>query len=281
MASGFPLGVVVRMEEGPGTVLAKVHRLGLPTCQISCYDPAYYTDEALGLLLAGMKEFGIEITALWAGWPGRVVWDFIEGPETVGLVPYGVRRERAEAIMRAADFAHRLGVGHVVTHLGFVPEDPKDEKYVTLVPVLREIARHCRKNGQAFCWETGQETPVTLLRTIEDTGEDNVGVNLDPANLLLYGKANPVDALDILGPHVKGVHIKDGEYPVNGRELGQEKRVGEGRVDFPRFLRSLRKHGYRGPLTIECEFEGDQQFEGVLWAKERLEAWLAAMDGTS
>ena len=133
----------------------------------------------------------------------------------------------------ASGFAHKVGVESITTHVGFIPENPKDPVYISLTDVLRVVATFCKVNGQSFWFETGQETPVTLLRTIEDIGAENLGVNLDPANLLMYGKANPADALDIIGEYVRGVHAKDGDYPTNGRKLGKEKPLGKGRVNFP------------------------------------------------
>lgn len=274
MTLRYELGLVVRLEEGPEKILRKVRDLGLTACHISVYDPSYFSQETARTLRDESEATGVKIAGLWAGWPGRVVWDFVYGPETVGLVPLAVRNERAEIIMQASDFAASLGIETVMTHLGFVPENAKDELYTSLIPVIRKVADHCGRNGQTFCFETGQETPITLLRTIHDVEADNVGVNFDPANLLLYGKGNPQDAMDILGPYVRGVHIKDGEYPVDGRNLGQEKPVGEGRVDFPLLIEKLDRFGYDGPLCIECELEGQRQIEEIRSAKARLEEWL-------
>jgi len=112
---------------------------------------------------------------------------------------------------------------------------------------------------------------VTLLRTFEDVGAENFGVNFDPANLLMYGKANPIDALDILGEYVKDVHAKDGEYPKSGRQLGEEKPLGEGRVNFPVFLSKLKELNYAGSLTIEREISGPQQIIDIKRGKKYLE----------
>ena len=128
-----------------------------------------------------------------------------------------------------------------------------------------------KANGQYFLFETGQETPVTLLRTIEDIGTDNLGINLDPANLILYGKANPVDALDVFGKYVRDVHAKDGLYPTDGKHLGRETPLGEGKVDFPRLIAKLREVGYDGSLTIEREISGEQQLKDILRGKALLE----------
>ena len=122
-----------------------------------------------------------------------------------------------------------------------------------------------------FWFETGQETPITLLRTIEDVGTGNMGINLDPANLLMYGKANPVDALDVFGKYVTGVHAKDGEYPTNGRDLGVEMPLGEGRVNFQVLIPKLKALGYTGALTIEREISGPQQNEDIRRAMELLD----------
>jgi sugar phosphate isomerase/epimerase len=131
------------------------------------------------------------------------------------------------------------------------------------VAALAEVARCALDNGVDFWFETGQETPVAVLRTIERIGLPNVGVNLDTANLILYGKANPVDSLDVFGQYVRGVHAKDGRYPTEGMNLGKETPIGEGRVDFPAVVARLKEFGYAGPLTIEREIEGEQQIADI------------------
>ena len=136
---------------------------------------------------------------------------------------------------------------------------------------MDQIAEHVKENGQYFLFETGQETPVTLRRAIEDIGTGNLGINLDPANLIIYGKANPIDALDVFGEYVRDIHAKDGCYPTNGHELGEEKPLGDGKVNFPMFIKRLKEIGYDGPLTIEREISGDKQIEDIKHAKVLLE----------
>jgi len=275
MAKGrWDLGLAVKMIEGPDKIIGKVRSYGLGTCHIGVRDPDYYSDTTLALLSDELQKHEVTATALWAGWPGRVAWDLLDGPSTVGVVPYELREERAAVIKQGADWAARLGIEHVITHLGFVPEDGNDPQYTSLIPVLTSIANHLEQNGQTFLWETGQETPVALLRTIEDVGMPNVGVNLDPANLILYGKGNPVDAVGVLGQHIRAVHVKDGTYPTNTRGLGEEKVVGDGQVDFPRLLEALGAEGYDGTLCIECEFPGAEQDAAIRTAISRLEKWL-------
>jgi len=266
------LGMIIPLREDVESEFRKVQNLGFPTCQVSCWNVDLYNDEMAKRLKSASEDYDVEITTLWAGLPGRYVWNFIEGPSTIGLVPPRWRRVRMKALRKASDFARKVGVESVTTHVGFIPEDPQDRKYVTLIPLLKEVARFCGENGQSFWFETGQETPVTLLRTIEDIGAENLGVNFDPANLLMYGKANPIDALDIIGTYVRGVHAKDGEYPTNGRELGKEKPLGEGRVNYPVLIPKLKSLGYRGALTIEREIKGPQQIRDIKRAKKILEA---------
>lgn len=209
------------------------------------------------------------------GLPGRHVWDFLEGPVTIGLVPPGLRAQRLAVLKRGADFAAQAGVTSITTHVGFIPETPTDPLYPGLVEAVGEISGTCAERGLSFWFETGQETPVTLLRVMEDVGAGNLGVNLDPANLLMYGKANPVDALETIGHVVRGVHAKDGEYPTNGRKLGVEKPLGQGRVDFPGLVARLRALGYAGELTIEREISGLQQIADIREGKRFLEQVLA------
>jgi sugar phosphate isomerase/epimerase len=264
------------LEAGPEAAIEAVAALGLPTCQVGCWNQSLLTAEVASRLAAAALASGVEITTLWAGQPGKHVWNFIEGPATIGLVPPETRAARLAALKLGSDFARRLGLLSITTHVGFIPENPGDPAYSSLVETLRELAQHCLQNGQTFCFETGQETPITLLRVMDDIGTGNLGINLDPANLLLYGKANPVDALDILGPYVRGVHAKDGEYPTDGRSLGEEKPLGQGRVNFPRLLARLREFGYNGALTIEREISGPQQIADIKEAVRLLNGWLAA-----
>jgi len=199
------------------------------------------------------------------------VWDFYQGPLTIGLVPRETRAARIAHIKKASDFAKQCGIPAVQTHCGFIPENPNDEVYRETVTAMREVAAYCKRNGQNFRYETGQETPITLVRAIQDVGMDNQGVNFDLANLILYGKANPVDAIELLGPYVQGIHAKDGLWPTNPKWLGEEVAIGKGKVDFPRIIGRLKELDYRGAVTIEREISGPRQMEDVRSAITYLE----------
>jgi len=250
---------------------------GFQHCQLISWDITRWTDEDARFINELCAEFGVEITAFWCGWEGPRKWNFTEGPETLGLVPVAYRFARMQNLLDGAAFAKKLNVNDIVTHMGFIPENPSDPNYPGLRAAVREIAEKLLKNEQNLLFETGQETPVTLLRLFEDVATGNLFVNLDPANLLMYGKANPVDALDVIGDYVRGVHAKDGLYPTNGSQLGKEVKVGTGKVDFERLLRALRAHGFDGSLTIEREIRGEQQLIDILDTQRYLQTLIDAL----
>ena len=163
--------------------------------------------------------------------------------------------------------------------MGFIPENPYDPNFPGFCRAVRVVAEHLKRNGQYLLFETGQETPVTLLRCFEAVGCENLAVNLDTANLILYGKANPVDALEVFGKYVRNLHAKDGCWPVNGHDLGVETPIGEGRVDFPAVFRKLHELGYDSWITIEREIEGEQQIRDILSAREYLQSIMVDVYG--
>ena len=262
------LGLIIGIGKNPDVAMAKVRDLGLPTCQVFVDE---FESEQITRLRQALDKHGIEATSLVVGGPGQEVWDFYQGPLTIGLVPRETRAARIAHIKKASDFAKQCGIPAVQTHCGFIPENPNDPVYKETVLAMREVASYCKSNGQNFRYETGQETPITLVRAIRDVGLDNQGVNFDLANLILYGKANPVDAIEILGPYVQGIHAKDGLWPTNPKELGEEVAIGKGKVDFPRIIARLKELDYRGAVTIEREISGPRQVEDVRAAKNYLE----------
>ncbi len=227
--------------------------------ELNCWNPDLYTPALSEAILTEAARLKIKITSLWAGWPGPAVWDFVNGPTTLGIVPEQYRAARIEALKKGAEFAHRLGLPAIITHLGFIPENRSDPQFKGVVQAVREVALVLKEWSMEFWFETGQESPVTMLRLIEAVGTGNLGVNLDPANLILYGKANPIDALDTFGRYVRNVHAKDGLYPTTPDKLGEEVKIGRGKVRFPDFISRLDEIGYRGPFIIEREISGDQQ----------------------
>jgi L-ribulose-5-phosphate 3-epimerase len=262
------LGIILSLSADPQADIKRVHDLGFPTCQLG----VRATDDATAAKLRqALDMYHVEATSAVSGGPGREVYDFYQGPQTIGLVPREFREARIARMKEVSDFAKKAGIPAVQSHCGFIPENPNDPVYTEAVQAIRTVAAYCRQNGQNFRCETGQETPITLVRAIRDVGLDNVGVNFDAANLILYGKANPVDAVEILGPYIQGVHAKDGLYPTGPERLGVEVPIGEGKVNFPVLIGKLKNIGYKNPLTIEREIRGEKQTADILAAKAYLE----------
>ncbi|MBM4078947.1 MAG: sugar phosphate isomerase/epimerase, partial [Planctomycetes bacterium] len=126
-------------------------------------------------------------------------------------------------------------------------------------------------NGQEFSLETGQEKADVLLEFIHEVNRPNVKVNFDPANMILYGTGEPIPALKVLGKYVVGVHCKDGTWPTEKDKLGHETVLGQGKVNIPLFIKTLKEVGYAGPLTIEREITGDQHAKDIVAAREYIE----------
>ena len=270
------LGMVAKIKVG-GTadaVVKRVRDLGLPSCQLF-YE--HLTLEEVPPLLEALKKYNVSVSAISEHSPGRRIFDFYRGPLTIGVIPPETRKARIDALKLAADFAHACGIASIHSHLGFIPEDPNDPIYPGAVGAIKEVAEHCKQKGVMLLSETGQETPTTMLRMIQDVGTGNVFVNLDTANLILYGKGNPVDAMDVLGHLVRGIHAKDGLFPKGTRELGEEVLIGKGKVDFPVLLQKLKEANYTNVITIEREAEGPHQGKEILQAKAYLQALLNKM----
>lgn len=268
------IGAIIQLNDTLETQFAELNGMGMKSCQLVCWNQEMMTNAVAERILTAINEYSIHITAFWCGWPGPVTWDFYRGQLNLGLVPALYRNERLNTLILGSEFAKKLNIKDFITHVGFLPENPFDKNYRGVIAALKKIVKVCEKNNQNFLFETGQETPVTLRRAIEDIGMYNIGVNFDPANLLMYGKANPIDALDILGKYVKGVHGKDGLYPIDGSHLGEERPLGKGLVDYPRFISKLKELGYEGDITIEREIDGEEQKKDILLAKALLESLL-------
>jgi sugar phosphate isomerase/epimerase len=252
------LGVVVSAtgSGGPDRALARVRQFGFSNCQLGVgMAPA----ELAPAIREASAKYKVTVTALMTLGEGRMVWNLREGPETIGIIPRATRAARMNALKRASDLAKASGVNAIHTHCGFIPEDPNEPLYQEALSAIGEVARYCGGNGQIFLCETGQETPITLLRVIQDLKLDSIAVNLDLANLILYGKGEPIGALDVIGKHVRGIHAKDGLYPTDPYGLGEEVPIGEGKVRFPEVFRKLKELSYTGPVTIEREISGTKQ----------------------
>lgn len=250
----WPIGVFASLDAGLGVKLEVARELGVPTIQLHAPHRESRTPEKAAAFLARLREAGITLTAVFGGFDGESYADIPTVVRTVGLVPRETRAARVREMKEIADFAKLLGCPVVALHLGFVPHDKQDPLYGEVVDVTRDVCDHCRANGQSLHLETGQEPADTLLAFIGDVARDNLFINFDPANMILYGSGEPIAALQLVGKYVRSVHCKDGRWAQRpGQEWGMEVPLGEGDVGLENYLRTLDAIGYRGPLTIERE----------------------------
>lgn len=236
----------------------ELHDLGFGSCQLN-YNQKMDEDFAKKVKAASSK-YKIKVTTV-VGVPGHSVWNFREGPATIGLVPVEGREEKIATYHRMIDFCVQAGVPAMHSHFGFIPEDPSSAQYKNFIEVMKGLAGYAKEHKIMIYFETGQETPITLIRAIKDIGTGNVFINCDLANLLMYGKANALDAVKLFGSLVKEIHAKDGKYPDpnNPYELGEEVNIPNGDVNFPAVVAELKKQHFQGALTIECELNGSHR----------------------
>lgn len=250
----WPIGVFASIDAGLGVRLEVAHELGVPTVHLHTPHKPARTPERAREFEARLADLGIRVTCVFAGFDGESYADIPTVVRTVGLVPQATRRARAAELHEIADFAHLLGVSVVGLHIGFVPHERSSADYQDVLAVARAACDRLAANGQALHLETGQEPADVLLGFLEDVERDNLFVNFDPANMILYGCGEPLPALRKLGRFVRSVHCKDATWSDRpGQTWGAEVPLGAGAVDFPAYLATLDEIGYDGPLTIERE----------------------------
>jgi sugar phosphate isomerase/epimerase len=204
---------------------------------------------------------GCTVVTVFAAFEGEDYSDAPAVQRTVGFIPKSTRAAREKRMLAVSDFAAEMRVPSIATHIGFVPEDDRDEDYLAVREVVRRVCDHAARRNQTFALETGQETAEALRHFFIDVNRENLRVNFDPANMIMYGTGDPFDALHVLQQHVITVHCKDGEWPPKGvpGALGTEKPLGQGSVGIERFVQKLKEIGYTGPLTIEREAQDPQE----------------------
>lgn len=204
---------------------------------------------------AAAEQEDFAVTNVVGSFEGEDYADIPTVQRTVGYVPAGTRDEREKRTYELIDFGGELGTPIYCCHAGYVPEDRSDPDYAVLRDLARRICDYAAKKNMIFALETGQETAEALGVFLKDVDRPNLKINFDPANIILYGVGDPIEALDRLGKDVVSIHCKDGIWPPKDVEgaLGTEKPLGEGEVGMERFIAKLKQIGYKGSLTIERE----------------------------
>jgi sugar phosphate isomerase/epimerase len=241
--------------------LAELRALGVQAGQLGVGGDVPLTSAAAVEWREAIADQGFSIATVVCAYRGEDYADIPTVKRTVGFIPAATREAREQRTLDACDFAAALGVKSVGCHIGFVPEDPADPDYIAVRGMVQRICDRAEEHGQTFALETGQEPADSLLRFLEDAGCPNLKVNFDPANMILYGSGDPIEAFEKLAAHVVSVHAKDGDGPPPGMPgaLGTERPLGQGAVGIPRFIEALKRAGFRGSIHVEREIQDQAQ----------------------
>lgn len=257
----WPIGVFASIDAGLGVKLEVAQELGVPTIQLHAPARQTRTNKNADAFLTKIADMGITLTAVFGGFEGESYADIPTTQRTVGLVPAETRVARTQEMKEIAEFARLLGCDVAALHLGFIPHQSDDPPlYEEILAVTRDVCDHCADHGQSLHLETGQETAEGLLQFLSDVDRENLFVNFDPANMILYGTGEPIEALQKIGKYVRSIHCKDATWADKpGAEWGCEVPLGAGQVGMENYLRTLKEIGYEGPLTIEREIPSDPE----------------------
>ncbi|MGB7324234.1 MAG: sugar phosphate isomerase/epimerase family protein [Rubripirellula sp.] len=254
----WPLGVFASVDAGLGVAWDVISELKVPTIQLHAPHPDKRNAASAKSLADQLAGMGVRCTAVFGGFDGESYADIPTVVKTIGLVPESTRAARLQEMKDISDFTKELGCDAIALHLGFVPEGPAADGYDGIVAVTRELCDHAAANDQFLHLETGQETADGLLEFIHHVERANLKINFDPANMILYGTGEPIEALRKVAKHVRSIHCKDGTWSDQpGVTWGKEVPLGQGDVNMESYLQTLREIGYEGPLTIEREIPQD------------------------
>ncbi len=248
-----PVGVFLRCtgQDDPLRALEAVKSLGLDTVQVSKLPDRFYTVEGAKEFSGFLRRTGIRADSVVAVFAGESYKDRDTVVRTVGFRPVELIAGRLEYLRRCVDFARAIGARLVTFHMGFLPKDPGDEAYRAMLAAVTDIAGHAAKQNVTISLETGQETGEEMAAFLDKITVARVGVNFDPANLVIYGVDSPSRALARFVSRVTSVHVKDALLPDAPGAMGREVRPGEGRAELSECFRLLREAGFTGALIIE------------------------------
>jgi sugar phosphate isomerase/epimerase len=218
-------------------LIAKVRQCGLTAVQLHL-DPL--SDAGWEQTPQRLRDAGIEVISGMVNCVGEDYASIAAITRTGGVVPDETWPNTRDAMQQAATFAKAMNLSLVTFHPGFIPHDAADPSQAKILDRLRESASIFADVGSAIALETGQEPAEALQAVLEALDREKVGVNFDPANMILYGSGDPISALKTLLPRVRQVHLKDAVASnASGSEWGSEVPVGEGSVDWPGFFATI------------------------------------------
>lgn len=260
-----------------GDLLAQVKEAALSHIQLGLLPPLTVLDaQKKAEQYAQLKSAGVSLTGGMICFAGEDYATIAKIRETGGFLPDAEWPQRRKLIEQAAQIGKDLGVPNIMAHAGFVPHKSEDATgYQKMVDRVRDVADIFAKSGVGLNLETGQEPAAELLQFFHDVNRPNVGINFDPANMILYGAGDPIAAIRTLGQFIRHVHVKDATASSKpGEEWGAEVPFGTGQVGAKSFVEALHAVGYKGPLCIERE-AGNQRLADVKTAVAELKRVLA------
>lgn len=235
-----------------------LNRLGIDVVQIACGDPHHASWDEGEAMPAAALAAGFQMSGTMLGFPGE---DYTS-PQTIertgGFGDPATRAERLDRFRWALQRTTELGLKDIMLHAGFLP-DVRDPLRKAFLDTLAQVADLAARVGITVAFETGQETAKLLRRTLDDLNCPNLKVNFDPANMLLYDMDDPLEAIELLAPDIRSVHMKDANRPTVKGTWGEEVPLGKGQTNTKAFVQALQRVGYRGPLCIEREAGTQEQ----------------------
>ena len=232
--------------------------LGIDVVQIACGDPHHASWDEGDNMPAAAKAAGFRMTGTMLGFPGE---DYTT-PKTIelsgGFGNPATRVERLERFKWALDRTNALGLSDMMLHAGFLPE-PSHPDRKPFLDALGKVSHLAKEKNITIAFETGQESADLLRRTLDDLKCPNLKINFDTANMILYDMGDPIRAVEILGPDIRSVHVKDANRTKVPGTWGEEVPLGQGQVNIKKFVQTLKKVGYQGSLCIERECGNQQQ----------------------
>ncbi len=254
------VGAMFWATPDPAGALREVKSLGVRCGQLGIAGNLPLNGAA-SIWKAALKAEDFTVVTAFCAYTGESYADIPTVANTVGFIPPATRNQREARTIAVSDFAAAVGIRSIGCHVGFVPEDHTDSEYIAVRDLVRRICDHAAAHGQTFALETGQEPAESLLNFFKEVDRGNLGINFDPANLILYGTGDPISALGLLGKHVISVHAKDGTWPPKDspKALGTEVPLGQGAVGMEQFIGKLKEVGFTGPLNVEREVEDHNQ----------------------
>jgi L-ribulose-5-phosphate 3-epimerase len=253
----------------PADLIQKLHQTGIKRVQLAL-DPLREQIKTWGEAPRLLADQGITIVSGMFGCVGEDYSTLESIRRTGGIAPDQTWEQNWKNIQATAPLAQQLGLKLVTFHAGFLPHEEQHPSYQKILRRLNEVAETFLRAGITLGFETGQESAPVLLRVLRAIRFNNAGVNFDPANMLLYDKGDPVQAVRTLSPFLKQIHIKDAIRSKVPGQWGQEVPAGTGEVNWPAFFATLKTLNYQGNLVLERE-AGEQRVPDIITARQVVE----------